>query len=267
MSEAHRLNGTPLSAGFASGPVWCAWPEKPVYLRKGAAAEEELALRIAVTDSIIETATMIGASDSETARILELQLAMLESAGFLEMALDRIAAGMDAGAAWLNVINTEIDDCRRSRDVYFVARAGDARDIRDRTFARLAGHQEQAIPAGAILVSDCMTPTAFLKHDWTAGGLVLRSSDPVCHVSDLARLHGVPAIGGVGNREVPEGAFALLDAEAGTLIHTPDEAETAAFEENRRRFEASQDHDEPTSGKTSEPVTAAGSPAFLLHGR
>jgi phosphotransferase system enzyme I (PtsI) len=129
-----------------------------------------------------------------------------------------------------------IGEYESSEDAYFRGRASDIRDIRDRVLRHLAGATAQRLPAGAIVVADDLTPSRFLEADWSGGGLALLRGSVSSHVAMLARSRGVPMLVDLSPGDMAGHGQALLDAEQGALLLSPDEPARDRFD--RRMDEA-----------------------------
>jgi phosphoenolpyruvate-protein phosphotransferase (PTS system enzyme I) len=136
------------------------------------------------------------------------------------------------------------------------------RDLRDRVLRNLAGHAEQAVPAGAIVAADDIPPSRFLATDWGDGGLVLRRGSPSSHVAILARSRGIPMVVGVALDQVDTGRDAVLDADAGVLIIDPDPQTRRVFD--RRRAAQAEARQHGYSDVLGPAVTASGEKVEVL---
>ena len=259
MSKPVRLTGQIASEGYAEGPIWFASPAAAIaYRRKPDAEAERAALAAAIAAGAAETAEMVAAAEGDAAEILEFQLAMLEDDTFATAANDAIDSGAGADRAWQQVLDAEIAGYAASDNEYFRARSADLADIRNRVLASLRGETRTEIPAGTIYLAEDITPSAFLGHDWTGGGLALTAGSATGHVAMLARQRGIPAIVGLGEARIASGLPALLDGGTGALIVSPDAATLAAFAASRRRF--AEARSEAAQFLPRPAVTADGTP-------
>ncbi len=237
MPRQIELSGERASPGYASGPVFLARAADDVsYVAQTTPEEETAALQAARETAIERLQEMIETLDSEAADILEFQLAMVADDAFFDAAFALIRDGLPADEAWSNVLNREIADYAASDDEYFRARSADLTDIRDRVIGALTGTDGDTIPDGAIFVADDISPTQFLEHDWTGGGVVLRRGSTTSHVSMLARSRGIPSIVGIGNAAIPAGELALLDASNAVVTIAPDDAAVSLFERQKSTY-------------------------------
>jgi phosphotransferase system enzyme I (PtsI) len=234
-----RFAGLPASAGFARGPVFCAAKsERGAYVRHKSPDAEYAHLITSIERAMGVTVEMMEKVNGDAADILEFQLAMLGDDTFAEAARTRIETGAAADIAWSDVLDEEIENYTQSEEEYFRARTADLTDIRDRVLRALRGDSEAAIPEGAIYLADDITPSAFLLHDWTGGGIALLQGSTTSHVAMLARQRGVPMVVGIGPGHVQQDLQALLDAKAGSLVVSPSTTTVQVWEAARLEFEA-----------------------------
>ena len=258
-----ELSGERASPGFASGPVFLAHgAEIPHYVARANPEAEIDALQSARKTTLDRLRNLIDALDAEAADILEFQLAMVADDTLFEEAFALIRDGSPADVAWSRALDREIGEYAASGDEYFRARAADLTDIRDRVRGALTGADDDGIPKGAIFVADDISPTRFLGHDWTDGGLVLRAGSVTSHVSMLARSRGVPTIVGVGSTAIPDGALALLDASDAIVTVAPDGAAVSMFEQKRRAYSRAR-HDAELRAREAA-ITADGERVDIL---
>lgn len=228
IEASNRISGQSASPGYAHGRVVAL--EAAIARRRHAAgsADEMAALRSALSRAAVEVGAMSDAVEGEARDMLGFQLAMLEDEALAEGAFAAIMRGEPADAAWLDAMQTEIEGYEGSEDEYFRARAADLADIRDRVLAALTGAAAQAIPPGAIVAGDDITPSRFLATDWTGGAILLRQGSATSHVAMLARSRGVPMIVGLPQAEL-NGREVLVDAVAGEVTVDPTAGERSAF--------------------------------------
>ncbi|MBX9456259.1 MAG: phosphoenolpyruvate--protein phosphotransferase [Rhizobium sp.] len=234
-----RFTGLSASAGFAAGPVFCASRgERGAYVRHKSPDADYAHLVASIEAALETTAGMMEKASGDAADILEFQVAMLGDDTFAEAARALIEAGSAADIAWSQVLDQEIENYAQSEEEYFRARTADLTDIRDRVLRALRGDSEVMITPGTIYLADDITPSAFLVHDWTGGGIALRQGSTTSHVAMLARQRGVPMIVGVGGGRVDAGSPSILDAKAGVFVVWPDDATVRAWKDGRADFEA-----------------------------
>lgn len=235
MPPATEHTGLPAAPGVASGPLIRV--DRAVSVRESSSdpARERANLRSAIDKSISALGTLADTVDGEAAEIIEFQIAMLEDDVLSIPALDKIDEGACATTAWSDAIATQVADYQATEDTYFKARVADLIDIRDRVLRCLAGEQDEAVPDGAILAGEDLTPSRFLAVDWSkGGGIVLSKGSPSSHVAMLARSRGVPMVVGVETLEFAEADVALVDGEHGRVVLNPTDEDRAAYAAARR---------------------------------
>jgi len=234
-----RFSGLPASAGFARGPIFCAGKsERGAYIRHKSGDADYAHLVAAIEQATAATAALMEKASGDAADILEFQVAMLDDDTFAESARAMIETGTAADVAWAEVLDAEIENYSQSEEEYFRARTADLTDIRDRVLRILRGDSELVIPAGVLYLADDITPSAFLLHDWSGGGIALRQGSTTSHVAMLARQRGVPMLVGIGVGHVDRDSQAVLDARGGSLVVSPGDAALKAWEAGRADFEA-----------------------------
>ncbi len=261
MPQAVEHHGRPASPGLAAGPL--VFLDRPRETRRasGDPAREREALLSAIAESIEAIRALADRAGGDAADILEFQVAMLEDETLAAPAIARIAASIDAVTAWTETIAAQIGDYESSDDEYFRARAADLRDLRDEVARRLCGEAEVALPEGAILTGEDVTPSRFLSVDWSrGGGIALFAGSPSSHVAMLARSRGVPMIVGLGALDLSDHQAAIVDAYAGRVILSPrdehlSEYETARSDEAGRTGIEGEAALRPASTKDGVPVS------------
>ncbi|MBN8997250.1 MAG: phosphoenolpyruvate--protein phosphotransferase [Rhizobiales bacterium] len=233
MPRTVEIRGRSAAPGLAAGPVFT------IGMPAGGATRDPAGLTgddlsAAIAAAAAELAMLAERVEGEGADILSFQVALLEDSALTDPARERIAAGEDAVSAWRATLDGEIDGYRNSDNDYFRARAGDLADLRDRVLGHLLGVPAAAVPAGAVLVGEDITPSRFLAMDWTkGGGIALSAGSPTSHVAILARSRGVPMLIGLGPLDAAGHRTAIVDGEAARLILSPDAAAWAALEAGR----------------------------------
>jgi phosphoenolpyruvate-protein phosphotransferase (PTS system enzyme I) len=226
-----HFTGTSASPGHAQGRIAILAGQILIARLAGSPEQEAQALRQAMRQAADALKSMIKRSEPETADILEIQVAMLEDDSLSEGAIGAIATGISADQAWASVLDNEIAGYQQAEDEYFRARTVDLIDLKERVLDALNGSSNRPIPPGSILVADDLTPSRFLAHDWTGGGIVLRHGSSTSHVAMLARSRGVPMLVGtnISQDGALEGAKALLNGTSGVLVVDPDATAAAEF--------------------------------------
>jgi phosphotransferase system enzyme I (PtsI) len=253
-----RCSGRTASPGVAIGTLFVLQAAIHRVRGIGTAAEEEHALAEAIEAAKSELAVLIAQTEGEAAEILTFQVAMLEDDALAAPARAEIATGSPADLAWRQALDAQIADYAAAEDEYFRARASDLVDIRDRVLQHLSGAQAQALPKGAVIAAEDMTPSRFLAHDWRGGGAIaLAKGSPSSHVAMLARARHVPMVVGLGfdTAKLKSGAPAIVDGGAGMIILEP-ELESRKQASNRiaceARVEAEAQHFLKRPGRTRD---------------
>ena len=233
--EPLELAGTPASPGLARGRLVLLSDVVGVRAECSDPDAEAAGLRAAIAAARAELERLAEAShDGEVQAILEFQIAMLEDEVVTAPAFGAIDEGAPADRAWRAAMEEQIAEFRDADDPYFRARSADLCDMRDRVLRHLAGGAQETIPVGAIVVAADLGPSRFLEISWDGGGIALFAGSPSSHVAMLARARGVPMIVGLSRADLSHHQEALLDADNGTLVASPDAATTAVFLANHR---------------------------------
>ena len=233
--EPLELAGTPASPGLARGRLVLLSDVVGVRAECSDPDAEAAGLRAAIAVARAELERLAeGSHDGEVQAILEFQIAMLEDEVVTAPAFGAIDEGAPADRAWRAAMEEQIAEFRDADDPYFRARSADLCDMRDRVLRHLAGGAQETIPVGAIVVAADLGPSRFLEIPWDGGGIALFAGSPSSHVAMLARARGVPMIVGLSRADLSHHQEALLDADNGTLVASPDAATTAVFLANHR---------------------------------
>jgi phosphotransferase system enzyme I (PtsI) len=232
MGAEIRLSGHPSAPGLARGPVFrlSRAPTASTRVASGDPLMEEGALKAALRAATHDLSSLAETAEGDAAGIVAFQVAILEDEALSEPAFAGIELGLPADQAWLRAMGEEIAGYEAADDEYFRARAADLIDVRDRVLAHLTGVGTAAIPRGAVVAGEDLTPSAFLAADWSAGGgIALAKGSPSSHVAMLARARGVPMVVGLGS--VPDtGAIALIDGGRGVVVFDPAEETAQGFD-------------------------------------
>jgi phosphotransferase system enzyme I (PtsI) len=253
--------GEPASPGLAMGAlVRLAARAQTVAETVESASAEKVRLEVAIGQAKGELSALIAANDAMGADILEFQLELLDDVALAAAAFAAIAAGSGAVAAWRAALGEQIAAYESADDDYFRARAGDLADLRDRVIAALTGTNGEAreeVPDGAILLVDDLTPSRFLAMDWhRLGGAALTAGSRASHVAMLARARGVPLLTGLQGEPVGLAEEAVLDAQDGVLVVSPNAGTRALY---AKRIAAARDQHRRALAALAHPaVTPAG---------
>src|SRR6188768_373087 len=100
MPAPRRISGTVASPGYAAGPVYRLQREAAAYAPSGDPETEAARLASAIASAIAQIGALMERADSDSAAILEFQVAMLEDESLSEPVFDAVAQGTAAAAAW-----------------------------------------------------------------------------------------------------------------------------------------------------------------------
>lgn len=144
----------------------------------------------------------------------------------IEMAVNPEGPWIDAKS----IVKVMATKAPKDTVLHFRARTADLRDLRDRAISHLTSDEIQAVPAGAVLVGEDVTPSRFLETDWKhGGGIVLTEGSSSSHVAILARARGVPMVVAVGEADFGGHDAALVDGASGRVVLSPDDETIARF--------------------------------------
>jgi phosphotransferase system enzyme I (PtsI) len=161
---------------------------------------------------------------------------MLQDPVLTEPAFAAMAAQVPPEQAWADAMELQIREYDSADDSYFRARASDLRDMRDRVSRILSGEAIIPVPPGSIVIATDLPPSRFLEMSWEGGGIALTGGSASSHVAMLARARGVPMLIGLDPGLPPGSGEALLDADNGMLITSPDAKTLADFEARQRKL-------------------------------
>ena len=246
------VEGVPAAPGLAIGtlcriePAAPEIPDRPTPLAEAADRLQDALARArdqlhALAD---DTARRLGEGD---AAIFRAQARLLDDPQLVTRASQLLVEGHGLAWSWNRAVEEVASELARSPSPVLAGRAADLRDVGRRVLAlidpTLAAPVPRALPQGAILLADDLTPTDTAGLDPAiVAGIVTAQGGPSSHTAILARTLGLPAIVGVGAAlaRLPEGRAAIIDGSAGRLYLDPTEADLAsaraaiAAEETRR---------------------------------
>jgi phosphotransferase system enzyme I (PtsI) len=200
-------------------------------------SDKELAdLRAAIEAVTSRLRSLTARADPHGAEIIGFQIALAEDEELCEPIFAAIRQGVAADEAWRGAMDDEIETYEGSQNDYFRARASDLKDLRDQVLAYLFGvTAPEALPSGAVIVGEDLSPSRFLSVDWTRGSaIVLTEGSATSHVAMLARARGVPMIVGLQGSIPVDAKDILVDAVDGKVIVAPTDADRQKF---HRRME------------------------------
>jgi phosphotransferase system enzyme I (PtsI) len=253
-----KLTGRAASPGVFAGPAVVLSSAASQARRQGSPAEEEEALIAAISASRDELSALASSANGEAARIIGIQVALLEDDTLSETARAAIARGVAADSAWRDAMAAEIAGYEGAEDEYFRARAADLADVRDRVLRHLRG--ERTVPKvvrGSVVIARDLPPSLFLGLDWSGGGAIaLGEGSATSHVAMLARSRGVPMVVSLGAEADMLRGTLIVDGEQGCVVAFPEAATLAEIA--KKRAASSRADAEATSRLNESAITQDG---------
>lgn len=229
VTPPQRQGGIGAAPGLAIGRIHQFRPQPVAIVEQGqGSAHEHAALdaaRVRVAAGLDGHAAVAG--------IAEAHRAMLDDPELLAAARRSILEGKSAGSAWATAVRTAAEALRATGDARLAERVADLHDLERQVLLALAGATASVpvLAPGSILVSEDLLPSQFLALDRERlAGICTAAGGPTAHVVLLAAAAGVPMVVAAG-REIlalADGAEAILDAAAGSLLAEPGQEELAA---------------------------------------
>lgn len=243
------LHGIGVSRGVARGVVYLERPFEPTICRaqcgpdqRPAQAEAYCAARAAAAaglEALIDALQKRGAGQGD---IFAAHQEILMDEAMEEEILEAICQqGATAGAAVDDVYRAYAGRIARAKDPVIRERAKDLDDVRLRLLRALEGKSDPALdtrngPCIAVAEEWLPSQIARLAAGAVAGVASLRGT-ATCHAAIVCQAMGLPALFGVPELldQARAGMRAVLDAEEGTLLLEPDEAQWAGAGEREQR--------------------------------
>ncbi|RZS89367.1 phosphocarrier protein HPr /phosphoenolpyruvate--protein phosphotransferase /dihydroxyacetone kinase DhaM subunit [Motilibacter rhizosphaerae] len=208
-------------------------------------------------------AALAAAGRAAAGELAEAHRALLGDAALTAPAGAAVGAGASAERAWWEAVTAARERLAAGDELV----AGRAADVLDVGLAVLAALDPGCVPApdlaglaGAVVVAEDLVPSQVPALAAAgAAGAATAGGAPTAHASLLARGLGLPLLVGCGPGvlDLPEGAAAVLDADAGTLLAPAGPEAVATAEERVRRGEA----------ERREAARTARAPVVLPDGR
>ncbi len=243
--QTHSLRGIGIGRGGAEGKLrfFQKLAPRTTHRYRGPEAEtDRLCKAIQTVKQELDTAAAhtkreIGESEAE---IFEIHAMLLSDEDLTEAMQALIEEGMCAEEACKRAAERYATHLAGLSDPYLRARAADLRDLSHQVEMALSGERPSRVPDDGepyILVARDLSPSETVGLDkGRILGFVTFEGSPNSHTAILARAMGIPALVGVGAFDTTQnGTYALLDAEEGSLILSPDEAAVQAFRRKRER--------------------------------
>jgi phosphoenolpyruvate-protein phosphotransferase len=172
---------------------------------------------------------------SEVGAIFEAQALFARDPGLVGPALEAVAAGESAAAAFDRVAAAQADQLATVDDEYFRERAADVRDVSRRVVGILTEREAPELLRSdgvlAVLVADDLDPsTVAALRPGLVAGIALAGGAPNGHSAIVARALGMPLVLGLGAAldGILDDEPALVDGSAGYLVLNPDASEVRA---------------------------------------
>ena len=239
--------GIAISPGVAVAPVCRYVPAQMTVTQQRAedaaqelqAYEAALAAAAAALEAAYET---MKAASGENAAIFEAHLEILRDVAMDEEIRDAIACGDTAAWAVECVYSQYADLISALDDERMRERAADLRDVKKRLLDTLLG-------GGGTTLADLKEPSIVVAQELmpsdTAAldpkmvrAIVTEAGGATSHCAILARSLGIPAVSGIAALldACRSGELAAVDAAAGTVEFSPDEASLTQYAEKERAF-------------------------------
>lgn len=206
------------------------------------------------------------------AEIFEIHAMMLEDEDFHDAVIREIKKGNCAEIAVERAAKECATALQAIGDSYLSARAADLHDVAAQLIQILSGEHADTPSSEKqepfILVADDLSPSETVTMEKSMIlGFVTFGGTPNSHTSILARAMGIPALVGVGAIAADcDGEFALLDAEAGTLTVSPNDAERLAFEKKQREVnDLAREHDRYLRSLINKPAITRSGRKILIY--
>jgi phosphotransferase system enzyme I (PtsI) len=259
-----RLNGLPVGAGIAVGPVFGTIEAPATFNRHRIAAADIEAERVRLDAAVTGSRKQLGKlrarlhvlpedTQAEIAPLLDAYVQMLGPSRLLRGTRTRIAEGLrsaeqavtdEAEAIAAALLAANADDLpagqRRAEEVREIAR----RLVRNLTRAPFRSFA--ALPPGSILVAEWLTPAdAALIDPSRVAGVATEEGGADGHTAIMLRALGIPTVlAAMGlTAHMRPGALAVVDGSAGLVILDPSPATVVharrgviAFARRRQRW-------------------------------
>jgi multiphosphoryl transfer protein len=171
----------------------------------------------------------------EIGAIFEAQALFARDPGLVGPALEAVAAGESAAAAFDRVAAAQAEQLATVDDEYFRERAADVRDVSRRVVGILTERKAPELLRSdgvlAVLVADDLDPsTVAALRPGLVAGIALAGGAPNGHSAIVARALGMPLVLGLGAAldGILDDEPVLVDGSAGCLLLDPDASEVRA---------------------------------------
>ena len=248
-----ELKARPVFPGYAEGVAWVYTPapggESTRFAISDADVEAQLrrfAKAIAATGSELKrlrdrTAAEVG---NDEATIFDVQLAILGDAQFVTKVEDQVRhKKVNVEHALIRIVEDWVEEFSAVMDEHLREQAQDIRDLGQRLIAHLIRRPDRPLMQMAphsIVVAKELLPSDVMELDRLhVSAIVTEWGGPTSHAAIILRSLGIPAVTGlIGIRDqIEPGQKLLVNAELGTVIIEPTEAEQALFVSEQRQYE------------------------------
>ena len=184
----------------------------PVSKNHSGSVEDELAKLHPAIDKVTSEMNELANSEHD-GEIFEALAMLVSDEALLEMAIEKINDGLDAGSAF-HAATVELTEMLKE-DPDFAERANDVLDLAVRVWANTEGVELGLdIPEGEalLLVADDFAPADTARFNSSVKGVITRNGGPTSHVAILCRSKGIPAVVGVSEIDkLVQGQKVLID--------------------------------------------------------
>ncbi|MBC2933420.1 phosphoenolpyruvate--protein phosphotransferase [Nocardioides sp. zg-1228] len=263
------LRGTPVVPGIAAGPVLHVRGEvSPDAIERFgdgdfADAGAALAAYDEAVGAVARTYTdKADAAQGAAAEVLTASAGLASDKGLRSAVAKNLESGQGVVTAVQGAVEQFVTIFTNMGGL-MAERVADLRDIERRLVAHLVGEPAPGVPTPtepSVLVAEDLAPsdTSGLDPDLVTA-LVTERGGATSHTAIIARQLGIPCVvGAAGVLSVPEGAFVVVDGEAGTIEQgaDPEAARDRVDESRRLRAEL--------AGWSGPAATSDGLPVKLL---
>ena len=277
MDKECRFNGTGISNGKISGKIKFL-DEKERKKKKSTVMDKDVELKrfeearsfaIKETEELKKKALLTIGEDE--AQIFEIHAMLLEDEDFVGTVVGEINGGKGAVEATEVAARIYAEILTSLGDEYLSSRAADIKDVAEQIIRNLSGDvsiKQQQDMEPYILVASDLTPSQTVRLDKEKIlGFVTFGGTPSSHTAILARAMGIPALVGTGAiAKIHNGAFALLNAEKGTLVISPSEREVDEFEKEKHEYnKIAKEHESYLRSVMNKPAVTGSGHKILVY--
>ncbi len=235
LADSRRIEGVAAGRGVSVGvAVRWAQDEIAIEARGTDAAKDTRQLREAIASVKDHLDAAAKAAAGQSLELLRAHAELVEDPELFRLALESIARGRSAAAAWRESTRGLAASLAALDDPRMRERASDLRDLEDQVIRVLRGEKPavaRELPQNAIVLADDLLPSQFLALDLAKlGGIALARGGATSHVAILSAAAAVPMLVAAGPAvlEVADGTPVVLDTEHGWLDVDPPAPELAA---------------------------------------